>query len=264
MTSARQQAPVRAIVLLVVLLGSLVFGSAFVLSYTNPAYVESIGRNVIRLEVERRVGEKIAVLDRSTIARIAEKLSGQNAVEIAEAKRMLAEGLPQKISAAIAELRNLDCECRKAIDRRITGILEGRVATLSLLNDRLMLLIRTKYIETAEALTREFRVFTGANAGVFVLLGVIAMVRKRASLQLALPTAVLLIAAAATAFLYVFNQNWLHTVVFADYLGLGYVVYLGFAIALLADIAFNSARVTTRLLNAVLHLFGSALQAVPC
>lgn len=254
----------RVIALLVALLGSLVFGSAFVLSYTNPAYVESVGKDLIRLEVERRVGEKIAALDRSTIARVAEKLSGQNAVEIAAAKRMLAEGLQQKIAAAIAEMRNLDCECRKAIDRRITGILEGRVVTLSLVNDRLMLLIRTKYIETAEALTREFRVFTGANAGVFMLLGLIAMVRKRASLQLALPTAVLLVAAAATAYLYLFNQNWLHTVVFADYLGLGYFIYLGLAIALLADIAFNRARVTTRLLNAVLHLVGSALQAVPC
>lgn len=254
----------RAIILLVALLGALVFGSAFVLSYTNPAYVESIGKDLIRLEVERRVGEKIAALDRSTIARVAEKLSGQNAIEIAAAKRMLAEGLPQKIAAAIAEMRNLDCECRKAIDRRITGILEGRVVTLSLLNDRLMLLIRTKYIETAEALTREFRVFAGANAGVFMLLGLIAMVRRRASLQLLLPTAVLLIAAAATAFLYLFNQNWLHTVVFADYLGLGYFIYLGLAIALLADIAFNSARVTSRLLKAVLHLFGSALQVAPC
>jgi hypothetical protein len=255
---------VRATILIVALLGTLLFGSAFVLSYTNPAYVESIGKDLIRLEVERRVGEKIAALDRSTIARVAEKLSGQNAVEIAEAKRMLAEGLPQKIAAAIAEMRNLDCECRKAIDRRITGILEGRVSSLSLLNDRLMLLIRTKYIETAEALTREFRVVTGANASVFMLLGVIAMVRRPASLQLLLPTAVLLIAAAATALLYLFNQNWLHTVVYADYLGLGYFIYLGLAIALLADIAFNSARVTTRLLNAALHLFGSALQAVPC
>ena len=177
---------------------------------------------------------------------------------------MLAEGLPQKIAATIAEMRNLDCECRRAIERAMTGVLEGRVTDLSRLNERLKLLIRTKYIETSEALTREFRVFTGANAGVFALLGLIAGVRKRASLQLVLPALVLLTAAATTAFLYLFKQDWLHTVVFADYVGLGYFLYLGLALALLSDIAFNRARVTTKLLNMVMHLFGSALQAAPC
>jgi hypothetical protein len=89
-------------------------------------------------------------------------------------------------------------------------------------------------------------------------------VRKKATLQLALPAAVLVVAATVVAALYLFNQNWLHTVLYGDYVGLWYVAYLGLAIAGLADVVFNRARVTTRVVNRLLDFVGSALQAVPC
>jgi hypothetical protein len=126
------------------------------------------------------------------------------------------------------------------------------------------LFIRTKYMETAEALTREFRIFTGANAAMFALLGLTTRWRKRAGAQLLLPAAVLIGAAAVVGGLYLFSQNWLHTVVFAEYVGLGYFAYLALAVALLADIAFNRARVTTEIVNAILNVLGSAVTVVPC
>jgi hypothetical protein len=63
---------------------------------------------------------------------------------------------------------------------------------------------------------------------------------------------------------YLFEQNWFHTILFNDYVGFGYFAYLGVAVAFLADIAFNRARVTTDLINAVLNAVGSAVQALPC
>jgi hypothetical protein len=245
-------------------LGILLFGSGFVLSFVNPAFVESVAREVIRIEVEHRVGEKTEDLRGTKLAALAERLSGRNAAEIEELKKRLAADLPQKVAGAVAQMRNLDCECRKAIERGMTGILDGRVSDIGRLNERLSVFIRTKYIEVAEALTREFRIFTGANAFVFALLGLTVLVRKRATLQLALPAAVLVVAATVVAVLYLFNQNWLHTVLYGDYVGLWYVAYLGLAIAGLADVVFNRARVTTRVVNRLLDFVGSALQAVPC
>jgi hypothetical protein len=245
-------------------LGILLFGSGFVLSFVNPAFVESVAREVIRIEVEHRVGEKTEDLRGTKLAALAERLSGRNAAEIEELKKRLAADLPQKVAGAVAQMRNMDCECRKAIERGMTGILDGRVSDIGRLNERLSVFIRTKYIEVAEALTREFRIFTGANAFVFALLGLTVLVRKRATLQLALPAAVLVVAATVVAALYLFNQNWLHTVLYGDYVGLWYVAYLGLAIAGLADVVFNRARVTTRVVNRLLDFVGSALQAVPC
>jgi hypothetical protein len=254
----------RIVASIIAFAGIALFGTAFVASYVNPGFVETLARDAIRLEVERRVGERIEALDGGRLSEIAKGLSGKNSSEIAELKRKLAEGLPQKVAAVAAQMRNIDCECRKAIEKSMTGILERRTADLLRINERLELLIRTQYMGVAESLTREFRIFTGANALVFLFLALAAALRKRAGLQLALPTMVLLAAAGLVGYLYLFHQNWLHTVLFSDYVGFGYFIYLGLAIALLTDIVFNRARLTTRLLNTAFSTAGSSLQAMPC
>ena len=254
----------RVFINIIAFAGLALFGSAFIASYVKPGLVETLARDAIRSEVERRVSERIDALDGGRLAEMAKGLSGRNALEIAELKRKLAEGLPQKVAAIAAQMGNIDCECRKAIEKSMTGILERRVTDLSRVNERLELLIRTQYMGVAESLTREFRTFTGANALVFSLLAFAALLRRRAGLQLVLPTVVLLGAGGLVGYLYLFHQNWLHTILFSDYVGFGYFIYLALAVALLADIVFNRARVTTRLLNAAFSAVGSTLQAVPC
>jgi len=256
--------PMRSLVLIISAIGTLVFGSAFVLSYADPGFVESVSRELIRRQVESRVQEQIEELDGSRLASIAWRISGRNASEIAEAKKQLKERLPSRIADNISEMKNLGCECRKAIESQMTRTLGSKIVDLSRINERLDLLIRTKYMETAQALTREFRIFTGANGALFVLLAVTTLARKRATVQLAIPALVLIGAAAIVAFFYVFAQDWLHTIVFADYVGLGYFAYLAIAIALLADIAFNHARITTEAVNLSLNAIGSAVQVLPC
>jgi hypothetical protein len=125
----------RSVLLFISLFGSLLFGSAFVLSFTHPAFVESAARELIRIEVERRTTEKLETLQGTRIAAIAERMSGRNAEEIDDIKRKLAEGLPKQVATIVAQMRNLDCDCRKAIERRMTGLFEGRVAELSRLNE---------------------------------------------------------------------------------------------------------------------------------
>jgi hypothetical protein len=255
---------IRSLILIISAIGTLAFGSAFVLSYTDPGFVESITRELIRRQVESRVKERIDELDGARLASIAGRISGRNATEIADARRMLEERMPARIAETIAEMRKLDCECRKVIERRMNETIGWRILDLSRINERLQTLIQSKYMETAKALTREFRIFTGANAALFMLLAVTTLVRTRATLQLALPALVLIGAAGIVAFFYVFEQDWLRTVVFADYVGLGYFAYLGLAIALLADIAFNRARITTEAVNVSLHALGSAVHVLPC
>ena len=119
-------------------------------------------------------------------------------------------------------------------------------------------------METAAHLTREFRIFTATNALVFGLL-ILAVLLKRQAGLLLLPSAiVLLVAASITAYLYLFNQNWLHTLVFSDYVGFAYVGYLAVVFAFLCDIIFNRGRITARLLSRLLEAVGSTVQVVPC
>lgn len=252
--------PIRAVIIAIGMVGTLVFGSAFVLSFLNPGLVEKIGKNIIRYQIEKKVHEKIDALDAGTLAKQAARhIKGFDA-DIADAKRKLAAGLPEKIAAVIAEMGNLDCECRKKIEKSIHDGYLWQITHAAQAQEKLNSLIRTKYMETAEQLTREFRIFTGSNAVVFALLAIAGLIKKKAGVHL-MPIAVVLVAAAgATAYLYLFNQNWLHTLVFSDYLGLAYVAYLSLVFAWLSDVIFNRARVT----SAILSNIPGSLVVAPC
>jgi hypothetical protein len=66
------------------------------------------------------------------------------------------------------------------------------------------------------------------------------------------------------AYLYVFEQNWLLTIIHGDYLGLGYAAYLGVVFLFLCDIALNFGRVTTRLVNGLVGGIGGSFSLTPC
>lgn len=161
-------------------------------------------------------------------------------------------------------MQDLDCACRKQIETSIREGFEWRIASASAAQERLSTLIRSNYMDIANQRTREFRIFTGTNAMVFALLLVAVFVKRQAGLQLLPAALVLLLAAGLTAYLYLFNQNWLHTLVFSDFVGFAYLAYLGGVFAFLCDIIFNRARVTVEVLNALLNAVGSAVQVAPC
>ena len=245
-------------------LGCVFSSLAFAASFASPGFVEQVARQVIRQEVEKRVQEKIDALDERFLLRHAQVLARGQAERMAQARQAVAQQLPERLSQVIAEMADLDCECRKKVEAGIRGGLEAEAAGASALHEKLTVLIRTKYLETARQVVREFRIFTGTSALVFAVLLAVVLLKPRAGLHLLPSAALLLVAALVTGYLYLFNQDWLHTLVFNDYVGFGYLAYLGGAFALLGDVVLNKARVTAEVLRLVLEAAGSAVEVVPC
>jgi hypothetical protein len=251
---------IRTFLLLLSAVGTMLFGAALVTSLLNPGYVEETAKEIIRRQVERKVHEKIDALDEKFLSTKAGALINKHAEEAETARRQLKEKTPEKIAAVISEMRNLDCECRKKIENHFRDGFESKIVMASQAQERLTSLIRTKYMETAEKLTREFRIFTGINALVFALLGIAAFLKQGSGRHLILPALVLVVASTVTGYLYLFNQDWLHTILFSDYVGFTYILYLSMVFAFLCDVSFNRARGTTQLLSSV----GSNIQVLPC
>jgi hypothetical protein len=254
----------RHIILALSALGFALFGFAFALSVASPLLIERAAREVVRIEVERRVGEKIDSLSNQRIARLAERALKQNQAEIDRAQAALREDVPRKVANVVADMLNADCECRKRLVERAEKSQVEELSSLSQGREKLLFLIESTYASVSQSLMREFRIFTASNAAAFALLGITTLARRRVGLQLVLPAVVLVGAAAITGSLYLFNQNWLHTVVFGQYVGMAYVAYLAGVALLLTDIAFNRARVTTHMVNAVSSALGSSFAVVPC
>ena len=246
------------------LLGALLFGAAFAVSVTNPLFVEGIAKEIIRQRIQQKMNEKIDALDENFIVNKASHLIKGFQKEAEDTKRMLRERLPERIVAVMAEMQDISCECRTKIESRILKGLEDGIAWKTRAQEQLTSLIRTKYMETAEKLTREFRIFTGTNAAVFALLGLAAYVKRGAGIHLLPPAIILVIAAAINAYLYVFGQDWLHTIIFNQYVGFAYVGYMAIVFGFLCDILFNRGRVTTELIGQTLNAMGSSIAIVPC
>ncbi|MCF7222942.1 hypothetical protein [Marilutibacter chinensis] len=254
----------RTLILCIALSGVVVFGGAFAISFLNPVLVERLAREVVRMEVEKRVGERLDSLSNARLVGLAQQALRRTDEQIADRTRQIRDGIPRAVAAVVADMLDADCECRK----RMVAIAESsanlQLSSLGHARDRLTRFIEVTYTHVTSSLMREFKILTAANAVVFLLLAGVAFQRGRAAPQLLLPAAVLIGAATLTAGLYLFGQNWLHTIVFSDYVGLAYFAYLAVALGLLSDVAFNRARLCTWVLNQTASAVGSALHFAPC
>ena len=243
--------------------GALIFGAAFAMSYARPAWVETMAKDVVQAEVEKRVRAQVAAAAGGTLAGFATDALKRNEAQVAAARRVLADSLGARVARVAAEMRDPDCACRQGVAAHI-GNGDWRGALLSAANERVTALIRAKYLDVAAGLTREFRIFTAVNALVLLMLGIAVVVRRNAGLHLLPPAVILACAAVAVGYVYLFRQDWLHTIVFGEYVGLAYVAWRGVALALLADVALNRARVTVHLVNGCINVAGGTASAVPC
>ena len=135
---------------------------------------------------------------------------------------------------------------------------------MSLKKDKLTNLIESEYLESVKRLTIDIRIFLGSNTFLFLLLLSVSFFKPQAVRHLFLPSILLLVATAISSFIYIFGQNWFFTIIYNDYMGFGYIAYIAVIFGFLIDISFNKARVTSKIINAILNAIGSALSVAPC
>ena len=261
----------KSILRIIGLTGMLLFSAVFYLTYDVPGYVEEIGKDFIKQELEERTNEKIdrmTDLDLSSsdnkLTGLAAKLLQQNQTQLEQLRSDLKENMHVQIAAAIAEMRNLDCECRKKYENWIKQGYESQILSLEKANQQLEDFVKGKYMQIANELKRDVRIFTGSNALIFLLLILVSFLKPKAVTHLFLPAILLTISTIVIAFFYIFEQNWLMTIIYSDYWGFAYLGYVGVLFLFLCDIVFNRAQITTEIINALLRAIGEAATVGPC
>jgi hypothetical protein len=251
---ARDRA-LRRVIAAIGVAGSLLCASLFAVSWLHPAALESWARQAIAQQVQARVERQLEGLSNASIGRFAGGVIDRNSREKAVAQAQIASKLPSSVALVIGAIADPVCGCRDGavsperlaafvdkVKRSENAQLRASIGKLDRANARLTALIASKYRDVADALLSEVRIFSGANGALFLLLALIATFWKRSALQLLAPAIVLTGAAAITGSLYLFQQNWLHTILLSEYVGLAYFPYLGLALMFMVDIVFNRAR----------------------
>ena len=243
--------------------GTIAFGLVFLFTYSTPGYVEDIAKVFIEQQVEKEVRGKLEsttrMIENRTLGTLAEKLINNNTDEIAEIRQDLNAGLHEKIAVALAKMRDLSCECRKKYENYIRGGMESRIISLEKANEALSDFIKGKYMEVVKKLTVDVRIVSGSNLVLFIILLLLTFLKPGGLPHLLVPGVLLVVSSLVCTYFYVFEQNWFFTIIYNDYVGFGYLVYVGVLFLLLCDIALNRGRVITKFLN-----FSLDIAIVPC
>lgn len=231
--------------------GALLFAFFFLLTFWRPLWVETFAADFIKSEVSSELHTRIDALGfdgaSDALSRAAEAIYRRNQQQIDRYKADLKARVDQQIAACIARMLAVGDEGRERLARWFeAGRLDG-MSSLVAVNEKLTDIIQGNYLRVAGELKRDLRIFTATNCACFLLLLAATFLRPDDMKMLTLPALLLATSTLYCSYAYVFNQNWLLTIIYSDYLGFAYLGYLALTFFFLCDILLNRGRVTAQL-----------------
>jgi len=239
------------------LVGAAVFGLAFAITLLSPIQIERAARGFILAEIDERVGRALGSASEARVGRAAEILAERK--EIASLRERLATPAKPEIAAIVDRMQAPACDCRKAMLQAFDATAEKRISTLERAELRLRRMVEGHYGEVVAGLLRDMRIFTGVNLIAFLMLLALSVAKPSHVRQLFVPAILLGISAMIASGFYLLGQDWFFTLLYGDFVGWAYAIWLLLIFALLCDVALFKARITMRMVNAVQSVFGTAV-----
>lgn len=249
-------------------IGAAIFIAFFALTYSVPGWVETFAADYIESQAQDRIDTSIDAIRppdaESALAKLAQSMYEKNEAQIEQLKSNLKNKVHEQWAAALASVRDLDCECREKWEDWFESGFNTNIALLQAANEQVSDFIHSTYMEIATELKQDIRIFTASNAAVFILLLLVSFLKPRAITHLFVPGVLLAVSTLICSYFYIFEQNWLLTIIHSSYLGFAYLAWLGIAFLFLCDIVFNRGRITTQIINGIYSAVGSTFSVVPC
>ncbi len=246
------------------LFGILIFGILLSFTFVSSGIIEESAKGFVKYQIEKEVREKQKSIVDSSVASKALSIAESLGLESEKIQEDLDNNLPERIASVIASMCGYDCERKTALAHSIKSGYLDRLQSIRVAQDRLGDLIKGKYIEIVGNLKFDLKIFLGSNLAMFFILLTLSFAKPRAMAHLFLPGLLLVLATIISSAIYIYGQDWFYTILYNDYIGFGYLVYISIIFGVLVDIALNRARVTTEVINGVAKALGSAFSVVPC
>ena len=250
---------------LICIAGLALFATAFALTFLSPIHYERAAKSYIQSKIESELRERMPSFEgHPRLAGAAKLLSDRYGEEAAALTKTAGSALSRRIADIIGDLQNADCTCRSVLRQRVDATLLASANTLKALQEKLVPIVQGQYARIVGELIHELRLFTGMNLLLFLLLSVALFVKPAARRHLVLPVALMLLATAICLYFYLFQQNWFFNILFMDYVGWSYGIYLLVVFAFLCDIGLNRGRVTGEIVNAIGNAIPNFVPLSPC
>lgn len=257
-------------------MGAILFGTLFGLTYKDTQWFEDSAKEWVAQEIERRIQMDFPMLfpDRKEKPSngMLNKLKDKLHERVKNLREKLFSDLPDQIAVEIAQW----CTCRLKIEDKeaaqrkfdeirisvrqdiIADIKENiKIKTIGLENVKA--LIKGHYIKIIEQLLKDFRIFSGSNVLIFLSILILSLIKTEHEKALMAAGGLVTCGTLASIAIYLFNQNWFHALLFNDYMGWGYLVYVATITGFLADVIFNKGKISIEVVMAILTVLAMAL-----
>ena len=249
---------------LIGIVGVSLFGLLFLVTFTSPEKIEESSKVFVKSQIEKEVREKQQTIANSTAAEAALIIAGKLGLEKDRIQSSLDDNLPEKIDSILASMCGYDCEKKKLLAQSIATTYLERIKNIQIAERTLSDLVRDKYVEIVGHLKQDLRVFLGSNLAMFLILVMVSFLNPQAMNHLFLPGLLLVFATVISSGIYIFGQDWFYTILYNDYMGFGYLFYIGLIFGFLLDIALNKGRIVTEIINSIANAIGSSISLTPC
>ena len=251
------------------LTGAVLYLTLFCVTFADPQWLERFAADYVESEAKARAELLVANATAftegdSVLGKLAGALHAQNEERIRTLKTALETKLHTQWVDALARVRDMDCECRQKWEAFLESSLQSQIVQLAASNEQIQRLIHASYMDVVTELKRDARIFSLSSAIIFLLLLITSFMKPQAMMHLYVPGLLLGVSTLVCSYCYLFEQNWLMTIIHSSYLGFAYLGWVGVVFLFLVDIILNRARVTTEVVNAISNVLGSAASLSPC
>lgn len=253
--------------IIMTLIGTTVFASFLLYINLAPKDFDQRTRNFAVSQIEQKIDGRLASAASSPAAeRVSEfagRISDRLQSRVDDMRGSLDAGIDVLVADILAAACKLDCERRDEAAGAVREFYENSILRHSMALDRLENLVVGEYDAVMTELRLDLRIFSGSTALAFGLALLLSVFRGRAAAHLVPISIALTLATVLAVSWYALGQDWVMTVLFSNYWGWTYSVFLGGLSALMIDIAVNKARVTSFVFNSIGNGIGG-INFLPC
>lgn len=218
--------------------------------------VKTVKAETVDFAKDRNISLPDTIVEGELQQRLSDKLERRG--------EMFETALALKVEAAIADYLaaacSFDCDRRDSIQSFAARFISKKAEEYDLSAAAMRDFAVGQYDQRVRGLHRDLLIVAATNLIIFLVIIGLAAGRTR---FMPILTKIGFIAFASALILfswYVFGQDWMSTLVFNQFVGLSYSVFLGAIFLSLCDLLANRGRI----LSAIANVFGNSLTIVPC
>ena len=233
----------------IALIGIALFATLLAVLVFMPKTYERTALGFAKTEVTRAMQARF---DGSTVTQGFEKLSTRLGVRQDTLNTAAQGDLPKIVGAVIANYykctpatQSQTNAAAAAVSARITA----QAASLGIAQTRVTEMIKGRYDSTIQGLRHDLMIFLGTNLATFMIIGLASFASTSRRTLIIYPALLLSLTVITCCGFYLFNTDWFYTLLFQNFIGFGYSIWIAALFTWLLDIVLNRAHVTLKILS---------------